>query len=372
MRTFLLALAVATTPTAEAGKKKKGGAAAAAAPTKQAPNVAAQYMPAACEKTKVMGRDALKKALDMANGVDPRSQGKTVWDHFAVLQANDVKVGVDIALPSTMKVDRSGVQAAQDACMALQGTDQQAFMECAPKLQEINMAFAGVQGAMLDTGMAFMLANNVATGCYQQAFTTLSSAEKTNLLGGGVPDYDADKPHYMKNLEGAKQGHALAAGVNSLVAAYQAIGDGALSPEAAKPLVDALPEVLDMPVEVTDDEFQQLMFQARADAAADPSIQQAIKDMEAWAAENGGVKPAAPGKGLGGALKAVVGGLMSGNLSEAAQGLVGMLPEDNPIRASVTCVTALMDRDFKTAFKSARDLLPKDSKLRAALDVVPV
>jgi hypothetical protein len=63
---------------------------------------------------------------------------------------------------------------------------------------------------------------------------------------------------------------------------------------------------------------------------------------------------------------------MSGNLSEAAQGVVGFLPEDSPVRAGVTCLTAILDRDFKTAFKSARALLPKDSKLRNALEVVPL
>ncbi len=369
----VLVLAVALSAPAEARKPKGGAAAAPAAAPKQAPNVAAQYMPEACERTRMMGRDALKKALDTANGQGHRGgDGETIWDHFAVMQANGIKVGVDISLPSTMKVDRAGVQAYTDACMANQGKDNSALQACAPKVQEVNMAFAGIQSAVLDTGMAFLLANNIATGCYQQALTTLANAERTNLMGGGEPDYAADKPHYMKNLEGAKQGHALSAGVNSLIATYQAIGDGALTPEAARPLLEALPEVLDMPVEVTEDDWVQLSQLAKAEAASDPNIQQAIKDLEAWSRDNGGVKPAAPGKGLGGALQAVVSGLASGNLSEAAQGIVGMLHEDNPSRAGVTCVTALLDRDFKTAFRSARNLLPQGSKLRAALDIVPV
>ena len=337
----------------------------------QAPNVAAAAMVDACARTRQMGADALAKAIQTANGEDPRSQGRSVWEHFGVLQEQGVKVGVDIQLPSTIKVDRAGVQAFQDACMAQQGKDQKAFMECAPKLQAVNLAFAGVQTAVLDSGMAFLLANNVSYGCRAQATTTATNAEKTALLGGGQPDNAADDVHYRQILAGAKQGDALAAGMNTLVAAYQAIGDLALSPEQVAPLMAALPEVLDMPVEVTDAELLAFHQQARADAAADPTIQQAIENLEAWSRDqNGGVT--APPKGFAGSIQAIASGLMSGNLSEAAQGIVGFLPEDSPVRAGVTCLTAILDRDFKTAFKAARTMLPKDSKLRSALDVVPL
>jgi hypothetical protein len=288
MRSAALALARVLSSPAEA-RKKKGGA--PAAPAMQAPNVAAAAMVDACAKTKKMGADALAKAIKTANGEDPRTQGKSVWDHFQVLHDNGVKVGVDIQLPATMKVDRAGVRAFQDACMALQGKDQEAFMECAPKLQAVNMAFAGVQTAVLDSGMAFMLANNVSYGCRAQATMTATDAEKTALLVGGAPDYAADDVHYRKILEGAKQGEVLSAGMNTLVASYQAIGDLALSPEQVKPLMEALPEVLDMSVEVSDAELEALHQQARADAANDPAIQQAIQDLEAWSREsNGGVK----------------------------------------------------------------------------------
>jgi hypothetical protein len=228
-----------------------------------------------------------------------------------------------------------------------------------------------VQTAVLDTGMALMLANNIGFGCRAQATMTASNAEKANLMGAGAPDYAADDVHYRKILEGAKQGDALTAGVNVLVATYQAMGAGELKAEAATDLVAALPEVLTMPVEVTEAELEQLHQQARADAAADPAIPQAIKDLNEWAKESNGGVTAPPG-GFAGSMNAIVSGLASGSFTQAAQGLVGMLPEDNPMRAGVTCLTAIADRDFKTAFSSARNLLPKDSKLRAALDVVPL
>ena len=365
MRVSMLALGLALSLPAHAGKKK------AAEPPMQAPNVAAAAMVQACERTKTMGRDALAKALGSANGTDPRMQGKSVWDHFATLQANEVAVDITVTLPSTMRVDRAGLQAAQSACMAKQATDAKGFQECAPKLQELNLAFAGVQTAVLDTGMALLLANNISYGCRAQAVTTATNAEKTNLIGGGAPDYAADDVHYRKILEGAQQGEALAAGVNTLVAAYQAMGAGELAVDAAKPLIEALPTVLEQPVEVGDAELEALHQQARADAAADPMIQQAIKDMDAWAKENnGGVK--APEGGFGAALNGVVGGLASGSFSKAAQGLLKALPEDNPVRAGLTCLAAIADKDFKTAFKSARSLLPKGSKLRSALEALPV
>lgn len=350
---------------AHAGKKKNEP------PPKQAPNVAAAAMVDACKRTKDMGRDALTKALGSANGTDPRMQGKSVWDSFAVLQASDVTVDITVTLPSTMKVDRAGLTAAQSACMAKQGSDAKGFQECAAKLPELNQAFVHVQTAVLDTGMALLLANNISYGCRAQAVTTATNAEKTNLLGGGEPDYAADDVHYRKILEGAQQGEALAAGVNSLVAAYQAMGAGALSVDAAKPLIEALPSVLDQPVEVTDAELELLHQQARADAAADPNIQQAIEDLDAWSKEkNGGVK--APAGGFGGALNGVVGGLASGSFTKVAEGLVQALPEDNPVRAGLTCLAAIADKDFKTAFQSARKLLPKDSKLRGALEALPL
>jgi|GEM_PF-5016958 len=349
-----------------AGKKNKS----AAAPM-QAPNVAAAAMVDACARTKKMGTDALTKALSVANGEDPRSQGKTVWAHFATLQGHGVNVDITVKLPSTMTVDRAGLQEFQTTCMAYQSTDMAKFQECAPKLQEANLAFAGVQTAVLDSGMALLLANNIGYGCRAQATQTATNAERTNLLGGGAPDYAADDVHYRKILEGAKQGEALAAGVNTLVATYQAMGAGVLKAEAATDLVEALPEVLSIPVTVTDAELEQLHQQARADAAADPTIQQAIKDLDAWSKEsNGGV--VAPAGGFAGSMNAIVSGLASGSFTQAAQGLVGMLPEDNPMRAGVTCLTAIADRDFKTAFSSARNLLPADSKLRAALEAVPL
>jgi len=350
-----------------AGKKGKEPA----APAMQAPNVAAAAMVGACDKTKQMGTDALTKALASANVTSPTSQGKSVWDHLSVLQENNVTVDITVNLPSTIKLDRAGVQAATDACMAHQSGDMAKFQACAPKLQDINLAFAGLQSAVLDTGMALMLANNISYGCQAQAVMTATNAEKAHLMGAGAPDYAADDVHYRKILEGAKQGQALAAGVNTLVATYQAMGAGALKAEAVQPLIDALPEVLEMPVTVTDADLEALHRQARADAAADPAIQQAIKDLEAWSKENNGGVKAPPG-GFAGSMNAIVGGLASGSFSQAAQGLVGMLPEDNPVRAGVTCLTAIADRDFKTAFKSASHLLPADSKLKGAIEALPL
>ncbi len=351
---------------AAAGKKK-----APPAPPPQGPNPMAAAMVDACQRTKGMGRDALEKALATANGTSPRAQGKSVWDHFAVLQEQGIPVEITVTLPATMKVSDAGLKAAQATCLAHQGTDPAALQACAPKLQAATMAFSGVQSAALDAGMALMLANNVSYGCRGQAVMTATNAERTNLLGGGAPDYAADDVHYRKILEGAAQGEALAAGVNSLVAAYQAMGMGALEVTAAQPLIDALPSVLDQPITITDDQLTELHQQARADAAADPAIQQALENLETWAAEsNGGVK--APPGGFAGALNGIVGGLASGSITKAAEGLLSVLPEDNPMRAGVTCLTAIADRDFKTAFQSARHLVPKDSKLRAALEALPI
>jgi hypothetical protein len=112
-------LSLASSGVALAGKKDK----TPAAPAMQAPNVAAAAMVDACARTKQMGTDALTKALNTANGVDPRSQGKSVWEHFATLQKHGVTVGVDVQLPSTMKIDRAGITEFQNACLAYQSTD---------------------------------------------------------------------------------------------------------------------------------------------------------------------------------------------------------------------------------------------------------
>ena len=289
----------------------------------------------------------------------------------AGLWAAELALPVDIDPYGFATVDGAQLSTAfQDRCQPLSG-DTPAFTACAQKLAGGTQVFGPFQMVVIDSSTAYFFAQNASFGCREMAEAALIGTEAARFLGATAVS-EPSVASLQALLTQAHRADQIAAAMAALVGVLQAAGDLAVAPEALAPVVEAIPVALDAPVApATEAEIAEVRASAVASVRADAGLQRAKAEIGARPrGKVPGGKPPKAGKVIG-RLTRLVGAIASGNFREVAGAVAPLFPEDSPVRAGIECVGALMSRDIKGVFVSARKLLPK-GKLKSALEIVPV